>query len=109
MLDAVLLQTALLTIALELPLFWLWGYRSSRELGTFAGANLLSNLLLNEALPAYTSVGSYRLALTLGEMLVVLLEFALMRYVVKENEVRLFKAICCTNAFSLAVGLLLLW
>ena len=107
MTELTLLETALLTIVLELPVFCLWGYRKIRELICFAGANLVSNLLLNEALLVYTPGWSYRLALALGELLVVLLEFALMRYVIDKNELRLFKAICSTNIFSLAVGLLL--
>ena len=107
--DIALLNTALLTIVLELPVFWLAGYRKARELFAFAAVNLISNLLLNENLPVYTPTWSYWAALALGEVLVVFLEFALMRYVVKEQQLRLLKVICSTNAVSLAVGLMLFW
>lgn len=108
-LDFALLKVALLTIAIEVPIFYLGGYKQVTQLVVFATVNLVSNLLLNEALPAYTPGFKYWLILAVGELLVVALEYALMLYVVKEQKFILFKTILLSNIASLLIGLVLLF
>ncbi|MBR5346354.1 MAG: hypothetical protein IK129_01790 [Deltaproteobacteria bacterium] len=110
--EAVFLQepflwAALWTVLIETPLFFLLGYRLPREWLAFAGINVVSNLLLNEAL---SELWFYDHALLVpgivsGEILVVLLEFALCRSVVYSGDRRLFVVLCATNLTSLLCGL----
>ena len=44
------LLVALLTVLIEVPLFFFCGYRKPKELASFAVVNIISNLLLNEFL-----------------------------------------------------------
>ena len=45
-----LLQFALMTVIIEVPLFYLCGYRRFKDCLYFAGVNVVTNLLLNEFL-----------------------------------------------------------
>lgn len=107
--DIALLKPALLTVAIELPLFFLCGYRQGRELVTFFGVNLVSNLLLNESLPDFRPEAGWYLCLLTGELLVVAVEFFFMEYIVSGAGGRLLKAVAFTNAVSLGLGLLILF
>ena len=44
------LTVALLTVLIEVPVFYFCGYRKPKELAGFAIVNIISNLLLNEFL-----------------------------------------------------------
>ena len=44
------LVVALLTVLIEVPVFYFCGYRKPKELAGFAVVNIVSNLLLNEFL-----------------------------------------------------------
>ena len=103
----VLLWAALGTVLIETPLFYLLGYRRMREWLSFAGINVVSNLLLNETLNALPPSANLPPALALGELLVLLLEFALCRRVVQNGGARLFVVLVATNAASLLCGLAL--
>ncbi len=100
-----LLWAALLTVLIETPLFYLCGYRRREEYLWFAAANLMSNLLLNEALSEIDG-HLYAACAVLGETLAVALEFALASYVARENHARLFRVLLLTNAASLCAGFL---
>ncbi|MCQ2372798.1 MAG: hypothetical protein MJ050_01835 [Phascolarctobacterium sp.] len=108
-LDIRQIQYALLTIGIELPIFWVCGYRKLSLLCYFVLANFTSNILLNETLPAYDASLSYWLQLLIGELLVVLLEYTLMRYAINYEKQKLFTVICITNIISLGIGLVMLW
>ena len=99
-----LLLAALATVVIETPLFWLLGYRRWRECLGFAGINIVSNLLLNESLSALPPAAHYPTALALGELLVLALEFALCRRMVRGSSARLFAVLVTTNATSLLCG-----
>ena len=101
------LWAALGTVLIETPLFCLLGYRRRREWLCFAGINVVSNLLLNETLSKLPSAVKLPPALVLGEILVLLLEFALCRRVVSGSGARLFAVLTATNAASLLCGLAL--
>lgn len=105
--DKNLIFFAFLTAAIELPLFYWCGYRSWQLLAYFLGANIVSNLLLNEGLPAYSPVPEYWLILATGEILVLLVEFYLLDYIVVGSRRHLFRTLCFTNAVSLLIGLLI--
>lgn len=100
-----MLQIAFLTVAIELPIFYLCGYKHFQQLLAFAIVNLVSNLLLNESLPTYISTISYWLSLALGEVLVVALEYALMLHLVTAQRIKLFQTIVTTNVISMCAGL----
>lgn len=102
-----LLAPALLTAAVETPVFWLCGYRRPRQCLWFAGGNLLSNLLLNEFLAAQACNAPYDCVVPACEAVVVLLEFALCRYVVDGAARRLWLTLAASNVCSYGVGLVL--
>ena len=106
-LDLHLLQFALLTAVIEVPIFYLCGYKQAKVLLAFAGVNIISNLLLNENMPAYNANASYWLTLIVGELLVVALEYTLMLYIIKEEKYKFLKTILLTNAVSLGIGLVI--
>ena len=100
-----LLDAALATAAVETPLFWLFGYRRRAEWLWFAVVNIISNLLLNEFLDATAGTLPYFAAVPLGEIFVLLLEYALCGYAVKEKSgARLFRVVLFTNAASFLEG-----
>lgn len=103
--DRELIFYAVLTAVIETPLFYWCGYKKSKYLGAFLCVNIISNLLLNEALPAFTMTADYWLTLAFGEILVVLLEFFLIAYVIEQKRWQLFKIVCFTNVISLSAGL----
>ena len=102
-----LLDAALATAVIETPIFWLCGYRRKTEWIWFFVVNIVSNLLLNEFLDAMPRTFSYLLAVLLGEIFVVLLEFALCGYAVREKGgKRLFRVLLLTNAVSFLAGVI---
>ena len=102
-----LLDAALATAVIETPIFWLCGYRRKTEWIWFFIVNIVSNLLLNEFLDATPRAFSYLLAVLLGEIFVVLLEYALCDYAVRERGgARLFRVLLLTNAASFSAGAL---
>ena len=93
------------TAAIETPIFWLCGYRRRAEWLWFAVVNLISNLLLNGFLSESSGTLPYFAALLLGEIFVVLLEFTLCGYAVREKGgARLFRVLLLTNAASFLAG-----
>ena len=105
--QAPFLWAASATVLIETPLFCLLGYRRLRDWLCFAGINVVSNLLLNESLSELWCYGEELFAsgLVLGELLVLLLEFALCRLVVRGGSRRLFGVLFVTNLTSLLCGL----
>ena len=73
------LTAALLTVLIEVPLFFFCGYRRPKELAGFAVVNIVSNLLLNEFLEQ-DPFAWYWMSVVLGEITVILLEFCLCCY-----------------------------
>ena len=100
------IMTALITVLIEVPLFYFCGYRKPKELAGFAVVNIISNLLLNEFLEQ-DPLDWYWLAVVLGEIAVVLLEFCLCCYFIKSDRKKLFKTLALVNVCSVVVGLLL--
>ena len=98
-----LMMMALATVLVEVPLFYLCGYRSRRELTCFAGVNLLSNVLLNEFL-GMVSCDEMLLPLLLGELTVIVLEFCLCCYFVNGSRKKLLATLVLTNAASFLAG-----
>jgi len=97
-------EALVLTLLIEIPLFYLRGYRSRDKLGYFAVANIFSNVLLNEYLaqmPRVTLTGSAVLA---GEMLVVAFEMAFMSCFIKQQWRKLFGTVLLTNLVSYAAS-----
>lgn len=97
---------ALLTVLIEVPLFFFCGYRKPKELAGFAVVNIISNLLLNEFLEQYL-FDWYWVAVVLGEIAVVLLEFCLCCYFIQGDRKKLFKTLVLVNVCSVVVGYLL--
>jgi hypothetical protein len=106
--EGTLITTALITVLIEVPLFYFCGYRKPKELAGFAVVNIISNLLLNEFLEQ-DPLDSYWLAVFLGEIAVILLEFCLCSYFIKSDRKKLFKTLVLVNVCSVLIGFLLFW
>ena len=104
--QADLLQDAFWTVIIEVPLFYLCGYRKVGDCLYFAAVNVISNLLLNEFLEL-TDAALYWQIILPCEITVVLLEFVLCSYRFVEGRKKLLKVIIFTNAVSFLIGLAL--
>lgn len=100
-------DTALLTILIETPIFFCCGYKKLTQLISFILINYVSNTLLNDALPAYTPELLYWAKLILGELLVIALEYAVMLHIVNDDKKKLLRTIGITNLTSVIVGLMI--
>ena len=100
--------TALLTVLIEVPLFFFCGYRKPKELAGFAVVNIISNLLLNEFLEQMPSSGFW-IEVILGEIAVILLEFCLCCYFIQGDRKKLFKTLALVNVCSVVLGEILFW
>ena len=103
-----LVTVALLTVLIEVPLFYFCGYRKLKELAGFAVVNIVSNMLLNEFLEQMSS-GGFWITVILGEITVILLEFCLCCYFIKGDRKKLFKTLALVNVLSVVLGELLFW
>ena len=101
-----LLKYALLTVMIEVPLFYLCGYRRFGDCLYFAAVNIVTNLLLNEFL-TLTDAALYWKIILPCEITVVILEFVLCSYRFAENRRKLLTVITFTNAASFLTGLAL--
>lgn len=99
---------ALLTVLIEVPLFYFCGYRKPKELAGFAVVNIISNLLLNEFLEL-DPFDWYWVAVVLGEITVILLEFCLCCYFIQGDRKKLFKTLVLVNVCSVIIGGILFW
>ncbi len=107
-LEQTFLTVALLTVLIEVPLFFICGYRKPKELAGFAVVNIISNLLLNEFLEQ-DPFDWYWVAVVLGETAVILLEFCLCCYFIQDDRKKLFKVLVLVNLCSIALGEILFW
>ena len=102
-----LLDAALATAVIETPIFWRCGYRRAAEWIWFFAVNIVSNLLLNEFLAETPRNFPYAAAVLLGEIFVVLLEYALCGYTVRgRGGKRLFRVLLLTNVVSFVAGVI---
>ena len=99
-----LLQYALLTVMIEVPLFYLCGYRQFVDCLYFAVVNVVTNLLLNEFLLTTDAEFYWQIVLAC-EVVVVMLEFVLCTYRISDNRRKLLATITFTNAASFLTGL----
>lgn len=100
-----LLEPALLTVLIEVPLFWLCGWRKFFDCAYFAGVNVVTNLLLNEFIAATDGALWWEIILP-SEIFVVLSEFVLCGYRFDMTK-KLFVVLVFTNAASFFAGLAL--
>lgn len=100
---------ALLTAAIETPVFWLCGYRRAFQCLCFAGVNVVTNLLLNEGLANQAGLGHYGEAVAAGEVLVLATEFALAGYFTSGSAWKRFLTVLAANLASFAAGIVLFW
>ena len=102
------LAAALLTVLIEVPLFFICGYRKPKELAGFAVVNMISNLLLNEFLEQ-DPFDAFWVAVILGEIAVILLEFCLCCYFIQRDRKKLFRTLVLVNVCSVLLGEILFW
>jgi hypothetical protein len=99
---------ALLTAAIETPLFYLCGYRYITDCLWFAVINIMSNLLLNAFLDAAPLEECFWGMMLAGELAVVAVEFALCRCLIPPHHAgvrrRLFLTVLWTNTASFLCG-----
>ena len=74
----------------------------------FAVVNIVSNLLLNEFLEQ-DPFDWYWVAVVLGEIAVILLEFCLCCYFIRGDRKKLFKILVLVNVCSVVFGGILFW
>ena len=108
-LNAFLLLPAFLTACVEVPLFWLCGYRKGSECAWFFLVNCVTNLLLNEFLLGQERPESYLELVLLSECAVVAIEYTLCRYFVSGPPGRLWLTVFFTNGCSFLLGCYLSW
>lgn len=95
---------ALLTVLIEVPLFYLCGWRKFGDCLYFAAVNVVTNLLLNEFLMATDAEFYWQIVLP-SEVVVVMLEFVLCTYRISDNRRKLLATLIFTNAASFLAGL----
>ena len=98
------MEVALLTALIEVPLFYMCGWRKLNDCLYFAGVNIVTNLLLNEFL-ASTDGALYWQMILPCEITVIFLEFVLCSYRFVDNRKKLFGVIVFTNTTSFLTGL----
>ena len=104
--QAEFVEIALLTVLIEVPLFYICGWRKFKDCLYFAGVNIITNLLLNEFL-ASTDGAQYWQIILPCEITVIFLEFVLCSYRFVDNRKKLFGVIIFTNTTSFLTGLML--
>lgn len=103
--DPLLLAAAFLTIVIEVPFFWLCGYRRWQFCAWFACVNGVSNLLLNESLASFYTNPWYEYILLFSEVIVVFLEFSLCWLLIHERARKLFITVFLSNLISYLFGI----
>ena len=98
---------AILTVLIEVPLFYLCGYRQFVDCLYFAVVNVVTNLLLNEFLLTTDAEFYWQIVLAC-EVVVVILEFVLCTYRIGDNRRKLLATLIFTNAASFLAGLVLI-
>ncbi|MCR5813693.1 MAG: hypothetical protein K6G15_04290 [Desulfovibrio sp.] len=106
-LGPLLLWPALITACIETVVFWILGFRNLWSCLWFLQVNLISNLLLNEFLLTQAAQSCYDELVIAGEIVVIGLEFALCRSLLRVSSRRLLGTLLLTNAASFGAGLVL--
>ena len=105
-------EALVLTIAIEVSLAWLIGLRSKTELLTVVLINVVTNPLLNylNVVNDHFHLVSQAVVLMLClEVVVVLAEWKLLVYVLRQSARKMFVLSVMMNAASCLAGLLILW
>ena len=99
----------LLTVLIETPFLFLWGYRRAYDLAVIVCANVFTNLLLNLALNLILRAGLPFLPgwIAAGELAVVAAEYGIYARAFGPSR-RLLLLTLAANALSFGLGLLLL-
>lgn len=104
--DGEFLETALITIFIEVFILYCIGCKNKKVLAWFALTNFVSNVLFNEILMSDTIFISMGIncAVFLGECLVVLMEYCMMLYILPKGGQGLFLVLLVTNCCSWLAG-----
>ena len=109
--EMVRVEIALLTAAIETPLFYLCGYRDVVDCLWFAVINIMSNILLNDFLHAAPLEKCFWSIMLAGELAVAAVEFALCRCLIPPRRAgsvrRLLLTVLLTNTASFLCGVAL--
>ena len=105
-----LIVALVLTVVLEVLIAILFNYRKKSEISIIVLINIITNPLLNYLLAVnnyfnWLSVNIFILILL--EIIVVMIEWLLLRYAIRKNPKKLFLLSLVMNATSFIVGLLL--
>lgn len=105
------LLALLLTLAIEVGIAWLFGFRTARSLLAVAMINCMTNPALNFLLLviAWQGVEVTLPLVVLLEVLVVVVEWWLLVYVFGNPKRRLFYLSFVANATSFLAGVFLFW
>lgn len=97
------IKVALATAAIEVPIFWLSGYRKINFCLCFFVANLISNLLLNEFLTEYCTSDFYQILEISSEIFAFILEIFICNLLIDYSK-KLFFTILLSNCLSYLLG-----
>ena len=100
-----MLLPMLLTMLIEVPLFYACGFRRPRQLLWFAAVNAMSNLLLNEFAVQCAYRSNHGIFAVCCELGVICLEWMLCLCVFDAEGKKLFKTLLLTNAASYLAGM----
>jgi len=98
-----------LTLAVEVGVAFLFGLRGKRELGAVVAVNIITNPLLNYFVVAgayFHLISPNSALILLLEVFVVLVEWRLLVYALREDSKRMFALSALMNAASFVVGIL---
>lgn len=105
-----LLVALLLTIAIEVTVAILFGYRKKSEIWTVILINLITNPLLNYLLVIniyFWGVPLNAVVMVASEIVVVLVEWVLLRFALQQDSKKLFALSLAMNFCSFIVGFLI--
>jgi len=100
----------LLTIAIEVVVALFFGYRKKSEIATVIFINLITNSLLNYLLFIDSYFGTVQIstiAILILEIIVVLVEWLLLVFTLKQNQKKLFALSVVMNFCSYIAGVLI--
>lgn len=101
----------LLTIAIEVVVALLFGYRKKSEIATIIFINLITNPLLNYLLFINSYFGTVQIStitILILEIIVVSVEWLLLIFTLKQNQKKLFALSVVMNFCSYVAGALIL-
>lgn len=91
-----------ITLIVEFPIFWFFGFRSKRFLLTFLISNIVTNITINVVL-LFMDIDVYTIVMIIGEILVAVVETSAYLFVEKKKW-ELIPLTIGANILSFSIG-----